>query len=518
MRRGSGTSRGRRRIASHERSPLPRRHVLVRSDAVTPRARAAWIRADRRGAGALISGRRSPGSPTGSSTRRTVLAAGRVRQVAAPRADSHMNAYCRFKLALTEDNPTIKPYDEAAWAQRGRHGADAAGRVAGAARRAAPALGGAARVDGRRRLRAASAASRARPDHARLDAAALRVARAAPHRAHHRAAEARGLVARSRGVAARRSRRQAAVSTSAAIGMQQTHAPDADPGDAAIAAAATTSPRTPSATRSATRTPAPGTTTAATPRTPRPTSACQAWNRTKRVRPLGRQQQRAGERARRDRPSPRRPAASARWTTPAARSRHRGPLRQLCAWTRGGRLCASRTRRIAGAGVAARLEDDRRCCPGASAVSKRISPSSRGSDTTWNGDDDDLRDNAATGPARRSSTTMTSAAPSRRVPVISIDEAGRRPLARQTRPRPCASRSRRRARSRPARRAPPRPRRTPARRDDEAARLDEPAVVAVRDACRCSRVAHSPSHRELDLARRRRRRSKACDCASTRST
>ena len=31
-------------------------------------------------------------------------------------ADSHMNAYIRFKLALTEDEPTIKPYDEAAWA------------------------------------------------------------------------------------------------------------------------------------------------------------------------------------------------------------------------------------------------------------------------------------------------------------------------------------------------------------------------------------------------------------------
>ncbi len=32
-------------------------------------------------------------------------------------ADSHMNAYVRFKLALTEENPTIKPYDEAAWAE-----------------------------------------------------------------------------------------------------------------------------------------------------------------------------------------------------------------------------------------------------------------------------------------------------------------------------------------------------------------------------------------------------------------
>lgn len=30
-------------------------------------------------------------------------------------ADSHMQAYARFKLGLTEDNPTIKPYDEAAW-------------------------------------------------------------------------------------------------------------------------------------------------------------------------------------------------------------------------------------------------------------------------------------------------------------------------------------------------------------------------------------------------------------------
>jgi hypothetical protein len=31
-------------------------------------------------------------------------------------ADSHANSYVRFKLALTEDWPVIKPYDEAAWA------------------------------------------------------------------------------------------------------------------------------------------------------------------------------------------------------------------------------------------------------------------------------------------------------------------------------------------------------------------------------------------------------------------
>ena len=30
--------------------------------------------------------------------------------------DSHLNAYIRFKWAMTEDAPTIKPYDESAWA------------------------------------------------------------------------------------------------------------------------------------------------------------------------------------------------------------------------------------------------------------------------------------------------------------------------------------------------------------------------------------------------------------------
>lgn len=39
-----------------------------------------------------------------------------VRQVVHHVPDSHVNAYIRFKLALTEDSPTIKPYDENAWA------------------------------------------------------------------------------------------------------------------------------------------------------------------------------------------------------------------------------------------------------------------------------------------------------------------------------------------------------------------------------------------------------------------
>lgn len=40
-----------------------------------------------------------------------------VRQLVHHLADSHMNAYCRFKLALTEDKPIIKPYFEDRWAQ-----------------------------------------------------------------------------------------------------------------------------------------------------------------------------------------------------------------------------------------------------------------------------------------------------------------------------------------------------------------------------------------------------------------
>lgn len=38
-----------------------------------------------------------------------------VRQVAHHVPESHMNAYIRFKLALTEDQPTIKPYNESLW-------------------------------------------------------------------------------------------------------------------------------------------------------------------------------------------------------------------------------------------------------------------------------------------------------------------------------------------------------------------------------------------------------------------
>lgn len=40
-----------------------------------------------------------------------------VRQVVHHVPDSHLNSYVRFRLALTESEPTIKPYDEAKWAE-----------------------------------------------------------------------------------------------------------------------------------------------------------------------------------------------------------------------------------------------------------------------------------------------------------------------------------------------------------------------------------------------------------------
>ena len=42
-----------------------------------------------------------------------------VRQLVHHLADSHLNAYARLKLALTEERPTIKPYDQDAWARLG---------------------------------------------------------------------------------------------------------------------------------------------------------------------------------------------------------------------------------------------------------------------------------------------------------------------------------------------------------------------------------------------------------------
>nr|WP_106779373.1 bacillithiol transferase BstA [Lysinibacillus timonensis] len=40
-----------------------------------------------------------------------------VRQVVHHLGDSHMNAFIRFKLAITEEKPVVKPYDEELWAE-----------------------------------------------------------------------------------------------------------------------------------------------------------------------------------------------------------------------------------------------------------------------------------------------------------------------------------------------------------------------------------------------------------------
>lgn len=40
-----------------------------------------------------------------------------IRQVVHHCADSHMNSFIRFKLAMTEETPTVKPYHEGLWAQ-----------------------------------------------------------------------------------------------------------------------------------------------------------------------------------------------------------------------------------------------------------------------------------------------------------------------------------------------------------------------------------------------------------------
>jgi len=40
------------------------------------------------------------------------------RQITHHLADAHLNAFIRFKLAVTEDRPTIKPYDQDAWAEQ----------------------------------------------------------------------------------------------------------------------------------------------------------------------------------------------------------------------------------------------------------------------------------------------------------------------------------------------------------------------------------------------------------------
>ena len=88
---------------------------LTYDDQVTPGKRTAWIRQIAEAPAALraaVSGLSQaqldmPYRPDGWT----------VRQVVHHVPDSHMNAYIRFKWTLSEDNPTIKAYDQHAWAR-----------------------------------------------------------------------------------------------------------------------------------------------------------------------------------------------------------------------------------------------------------------------------------------------------------------------------------------------------------------------------------------------------------------
>ena len=81
----------------------------------TPEMRTAWIAAIgslpaemRAAVGALPPNRLDTPYREGGWT---------ARQVVHHVADSHMNAYIRFKLTLTEDTPPLKPYEESRWAE-----------------------------------------------------------------------------------------------------------------------------------------------------------------------------------------------------------------------------------------------------------------------------------------------------------------------------------------------------------------------------------------------------------------
>lgn len=89
--------------------------TLSYADDVTPGKRTAWIRQVAEAPAALRAAVRglaeaqleTPYRPGGWT----------VRQLVHHVADSHLNAYIRFKWTLSEENPTIKPYNQEAWAR-----------------------------------------------------------------------------------------------------------------------------------------------------------------------------------------------------------------------------------------------------------------------------------------------------------------------------------------------------------------------------------------------------------------
>ena len=110
-----------------------------------------------------------------------------VRQVVHHVPDSHVNAYIRFRMAATESDPSIEPYDDRRVGAAGGLARTDRG-LARAARRAARALDHMAAHARRRDLAARLRAPRVRPHHARPGAPALRVARSASLGPHPRRA------------------------------------------------------------------------------------------------------------------------------------------------------------------------------------------------------------------------------------------------------------------------------------------------------------------------------------------
>jgi len=106
-----------------------------------------------------------------------------VRQVVHHVPDSHLNAYTRIRLALTEDTPTIKPYQEARWAElpdaRSLPVDISLGLLQALHARWVPLLQGLGAAEGGRRMR--------HPEHNRLMTIDELVAMYAWHGEHHTA-------------------------------------------------------------------------------------------------------------------------------------------------------------------------------------------------------------------------------------------------------------------------------------------------------------------------------------------
>jgi hypothetical protein len=126
-----------------------------------------------------------------------------IRQVVHHLADSHMNAYIRQRFTLTEEKPTVKPYDENVWANL----PESRRLVAIDPRRRACPLGGAAEFAKSRGLQPRLCAPRVRRAPSGLERGDVRVALPASCRAHHVCSqEQQLLVARHALPVSRRSR------------------------------------------------------------------------------------------------------------------------------------------------------------------------------------------------------------------------------------------------------------------------------------------------------------------------